>query len=569
VLRLFPALMALALLCSFSPPVARAEEGGDRPAPSPAAPADRQIRIVFGGDVTLSRHVALVVGQDGPEAPLEAVPELARADLAIVNLESVLATSGERNPEVDGVAPHYFRGRPELLGVLRAAGVDVVTTANTHTADYGTEALLEQGEHLDRMGILAPGSGANPTDACAPVYAEAGGLVVAILAFDTTQPAAGARPGRPGTCHVPLEPAAAMGVLGPLLEESRRQAHVVLVGAHWGADFERDPSEAKRELGRLLVEAGADAVLGSHAHLLQGIETHLGRPILHDAGNLLLHFDGAEEAGIFELTVGADGVHRVEFVPLVVETGRTRRPTPSEADALHATLERQSANLGTDVRDGSVVLGPERRNEPEEARSVAPVEPGPVPAPLEQPPADCVVDAVPRDAAITPIETGPLTLVGVRSRTPDAHWPGFIHVESFWTIQEPVDRPLLLMGRAGRGGAGSPGWAEEQEPCDWAWPVTRWEVGTVYRDVMLLRPSDGNLTPVGAVRKLAGVDSPAPIRLGVGDVDGAAAIGPIVDRASYGLPWLVAGSLIAAAAAIGIVLWKMRRRRAVRTGRIG
>jgi hypothetical protein len=354
-----------------------------------------------------------------------------------------------------------------------------------------------------------------------------------------------------------------MDELRPVLEEARKRAHVVLVGAHWGADFERAPTESKRELGRRLVEAGADAVLGSHAHLLQGIETHLDRPILHDAGNLLLHFDGPEEAGVFELTVGTDGVQRVDFVPLVVETGRTRRATASEADALRSTLARQSADLGTSMPDGSLILEPPPRAEPEQRVAVAPADPGPVPAPLERAPAGCVVEEVPADAAIEPIGAGLLTLVGVRSTSRDAHWPSFIEVESFWRIDEPVDRPVLLVGRAGEGGGdGTPGWAEEQEPCDWEWPVTRWEVGTVYRDVMLLRPAEGNLSPVGAVMKLTGVYSPAPIRLGVGDVDGLTAIGPIVDQVAYGLPWWVVGGIGAAgASAVVLVLVLVRRSR--------
>ncbi len=123
--------------------------------PPAAAPV-----VAFGGDVILGERQNALTGCSGPANALGGVPELAEADLAIVNLESVIATAGA--PVAKGTPfPFYFRGRPELLAVLVAAGIDVVCTANNHSGDFGTEALLEQVRLLDGMNFGHAGSGLN------------------------------------------------------------------------------------------------------------------------------------------------------------------------------------------------------------------------------------------------------------------------------------------------------------------------------------------------------------------------------------------------------------------------
>jgi hypothetical protein len=116
-------------------------------APPAAAPV-----VAFGGDVILGERQNALTACSGPANALGGVPELAEADLVIVNLESVIASAGA--PVAKGTPfPFYFRGRPELLAVLVAAGIDVVCTANNHSGDFGTEALLEQVRLLDGMNF--------------------------------------------------------------------------------------------------------------------------------------------------------------------------------------------------------------------------------------------------------------------------------------------------------------------------------------------------------------------------------------------------------------------------------
>ena len=237
--------------------------------------------VAFGGDVILGERQNALTAWSGPDSALGGVPELAEADLAIVNLESVVASTGAP-VEKETPFPFYFRGRPELIAVLAAAGIDVVCTANNHSGDFGAEALLEQSRLLDGMNFGHAGSGPNREAACAPVLRRAGDLVVAVFSVDSTMPSFAATAERPGTL---LSLAGRRG--GLATDSSRRgshsarqSAHIVLVGVHCGPDFELRPREQDVALGHAVIDAGADAVLGSSTHVLHGVEIYDGRPIL-------------------------------------------------------------------------------------------------------------------------------------------------------------------------------------------------------------------------------------------------------------------------------------------------
>jgi hypothetical protein len=535
---------------------------GRTSANEPAANSDT-VTIAVGGDVSLGREVNLVAARHGPATPLGPVHELQAADLAIVNLESVVAGGGERNPHLTTSLPRYFRARPETLGVLSEAGIDVVLTANSHAADYGRAALEEQHLLLQETGILGPGYGLDRATACAPVYVAVRELVIAIFAVDTVEPAVAAGPDSPGTCHLPLDEDAISAVHGPLLREARRLADVVLVGIHWGDDFESEPSAAKRDVGRLLIELGADGVLGTQAHVTQGVEIHDGRPIIHDAGNLLMHFQQPHDGAVFLLTVSSAGVERVQHVPLVAELGWTRRPTSHEATAIATTFANRSRHLGTAVAaDGSIELDAPPRPALMGQPATRDLTAGQAPQPLRHAPAECVAAAVAPGAQIEPRSVGPLTLVGMRASYEERLIPNFVSVESYWRVDEAPDRHLTLSGR-GVGSTDELVWFEEQEPCDWAWPTNRWEPGVIYRDVMYLHPSNAALSPFGLLQSATGMGSPIAVSVAVVDAEEVVAETPTLVEIAIGpTPWVFAP--LALVLPLLIVLgarWYLGRRR--------
>ncbi|WP_395320213.1 CapA family protein [Variovorax sp. UC74_104] len=309
--------------------------------------------VAWGGDVNLSRrqHYRLK-DLGGAHRMLGDIAALREADLRIVNLECVVATVGEQGVDKDETGPYYYRARPEMLTVLTEAGIGMVATANNHSGDYGPEALMEQHALLQVAGIAQAGTGRTLEAALRPAFRRAGGVRVALFSLDATQPSFAATATRAGAAWLPLEdPAAWTATLAPRIEAARREADVVLVAVHWGANLETEPSPAEIAVGHAIVDAGADAVLGTSAHVLQGIEIHKGRPILHDAGDLL--FDSVRndfaDSGVFTLKLSARGVEEVRFTPVGVGFGFSRQLEGDEARALSERFAAQCLALGTRI----------------------------------------------------------------------------------------------------------------------------------------------------------------------------------------------------------------------------
>lgn len=116
-----------------------------------------------------------------------------------------------------------------------------------------------------------------------------GDLKAAIFSVDATQHRFAATEDTAGSAYLSLSnPQAWLDMLAPRINDARKQAHVVLVAVHWGDNLRAEPSVDEVAVGHAIIEAGADAVLGASAHLLQAVEIYNGRPIIHDAGDLCL-----------------------------------------------------------------------------------------------------------------------------------------------------------------------------------------------------------------------------------------------------------------------------------------
>jgi poly-gamma-glutamate capsule biosynthesis protein CapA/YwtB (metallophosphatase superfamily) len=453
-----------------------------------------QAVVAFGGDVILGQSQNALTARDGPTRALGGVPELAEADLAIVNLEGVVANTGAPVAKGSGRQPFHFRGRPELLAVLAAAGIDVVATANNHSGDYGPEALLEQLRLLDGMNLGHVGSGPNREAAWRPALRRAGPLSVAVFAADATMAAFAATEDRPGNCYLSWDdPEAWRTAFAPRIAEARRAAHVVLVVVHCGVDFETQPRPREIALCRALVEAGADAVLNSSSHELQGIEIHRGRPIVYDAGNLLWNSSKRPAySAVFSLVStptasGGSGSRPSRRGTASVarcggtRAGRSWRPcTTARPRSVRRSSSRETTAWSSCRRRRSV--GPPTAPAPPAAPLRSP------PPPATAPPPGVVVAEVPAEARAEAVPFGPLVLVGVSVSPSELAEGAMLWIDTYWAIGAPIPDDLWL-AVAGRPCAPkAPDWEGDHEPCDWMWPTSRWVPGTIYHDRYGLRP---------------------------------------------------------------------------------
>jgi poly-gamma-glutamate capsule biosynthesis protein CapA/YwtB (metallophosphatase superfamily) len=253
--------------------------------------------ILAVGDVAPDRH-------DPNECFALIRDAIGAADLGFCQLETCLTDAGVRLPQ----ARHAVRGRPAIAAALRHANFDVVSFASNHCMDWGADSLLETIAHLDAQGLSVVGAGANIQAARRPVIRDLGGTQVAFLAYCSILPAAywaernraGCAPMRAWTHYEQIEldqPGTPcriqtyahhedLALLRDDIRAAREQADVVVVSMHWGIHFVPAViADYQREVGYAAIDAGADLILGHHAHILKGFELYRGRPIFYSLGN--------------------------------------------------------------------------------------------------------------------------------------------------------------------------------------------------------------------------------------------------------------------------------------------
>jgi poly-gamma-glutamate capsule biosynthesis protein CapA/YwtB (metallophosphatase superfamily) len=469
-------------------------EGPRAPTAATAPVAEEPTAVLaLGGDIGLGRRSNALVKQHGPLALLGALPELAAADLALANLETSVTLVASDGVDKGEVTPFYFRARPETLEALKASGVDVVGIANNHIGDYGPRGLEDTMAWLDHGGLAHVGAGATAAQACAPVLARAGGLVVAIFAIDATQPHFAALEGRPGTCFLPLrDPGAWRAMLEPAVRDARRAAHVVLVTAHWGDNLTQGPTPAIRTVARIAIEAGADAVVGSSAHRVHGLEIVHGRPVLYDLGNLA--FDASEQAGADHGLLAWMRIDRLGVVDLKL------RPVQPKGRTVHLEGSKLAAGLRL-LASRSIALGTRLElidNEARWARTGAVARPGPTETWQAEPsvlpsvdpePPGCRVAGPPPEARLpAPLSMGEVELVGARWSPTAMTERGLVILDTWWQVSGPLKPGEGFTYRVVKEDGSSvlaEGW---QEPCDWRLGADALRVGETVHDRAFLRP---------------------------------------------------------------------------------
>lgn len=288
------------------------------------ANAEPVVSIAFVGDILLDDTPGKVIksGRD-PFAPMASI--INAADIRVGNLECVVATTGTPEPD----KPFTFRAHPRTLSVLKRH-FDAVALANNHSGDYGPLAFAEMLDLLDQRGIAYFGGGRTLAAAHKPLIIERKGLRIALLGYDEFFPRSfEADFDKPGVAwsedeQVRLDIASARTIY---------HADLVIPVMHWGWEHEPKASERQRQLARVMIEAGADAVVGGHPHVTQDVEQYQGKPIIYSLGNFL--FDG------FDNEASNTGwVLRMELDRHGVRTWRTfstridREGTPHPAPAL-------------------------------------------------------------------------------------------------------------------------------------------------------------------------------------------------------------------------------------------
>lgn len=201
-----------------------------------------------------------------------------------------------------------MRGDPAIAGALRDAGFSVVSFAGNHCMDWGADAFQDTIDNLRAAQLAVVGVGGNIAQARKPVLIERDGVRIAFLAYSSILPMGywaeqnrpGCAPMRAFTIYEQIEhdqpgtPARIhtyphrddLRQLREDVAQAKARADVVLVSLHWGIHFvPAELADYQRDVAYAAIDAGADAILGHHAHILKGVEIHNDKPILYSLCN--------------------------------------------------------------------------------------------------------------------------------------------------------------------------------------------------------------------------------------------------------------------------------------------
>jgi len=253
------------------------------------------------------------------------------ADLAVANFE---------NPAPNRVRWHtkgtVFSADPALIEGLANAGIDYVSLANNHIRDAGAAGIIQTIANLAKQDIAVSGAGKDLATARKPAMLEAGGMTVAVLAYDAIAAYYHATAEKTGSA-----PLTASIVQADVKAARKAGADLVIVFPHWGTEYRSKPFAAQQRLARMIIDSGADMVIGNHAHWAAAMEVYGGKPIWYALGNFVFDQTWSEptmEGITLELTF-----HGAELVQARI------RP--------HIILDRAQPNFLDPAGDGKVVMG--------------------------------------------------------------------------------------------------------------------------------------------------------------------------------------------------------------------
>jgi len=281
------------------------------------APPLEPITLAFAGDTNYESVAGTAADRIRPFQEL-----LSSADFAMVNLETAITEGGTP------VGKEFtFRAPPSVLAGLQENGVDAVSMANNHGMDFGSTGLADSLEAKASSPIPVLGIGANEDEAFAPLVADVKGHKVSIIAAtqvldDSLLTAWTATDSQGGLASAKREER--------LVEEvtkARAASDIVVVFLHWGVERTTCPSDSQQSLAETLRDAGADVIVGSHAHRVLG-GGRLDDSVVHyGLGNFGFYAQGAEASttGVFTVTLRERRAESYQWHPGVI---RNRVPQP-------------------------------------------------------------------------------------------------------------------------------------------------------------------------------------------------------------------------------------------------
>lgn len=305
--------------------------------------------LLFAGDILFddSYTVMVTMRQRGSIRACfseETLREMEEADIFMLNNEFTYTDRGEPTPGKQ----FTFRAKPENAAMLHELGVDIVSLANNHAYDYGEISLLDSLTTLEGINMPYVGAGRNLSEASETVYFQAGNQKIAFISGTQIERSAppdtkGATENAPGVFRCMTEPE-----IYEKVAEAKENSDFVVVYIHWGTEKTDQLDWLQPQTAKALAQAGANLIIGDHAHVLQPLASVEGVPTIYSLGNYWFNSSTINTC-LVKVKVKDGEMQSFQFLPALQSGCYTRLLSGAEKEGVLAYMRSISGTVTIDA----------------------------------------------------------------------------------------------------------------------------------------------------------------------------------------------------------------------------
>lgn len=315
--------------------------------------SSKEVTLSFIGDVSLADDWYIMPKYDERGKKIygilseSVVDIMTSSDIMVANNEFTISNKGEKMPK----KYYTFRASPERLSIYEEMGVNLVTLANNHIYDYGETAFYDALDALEDYNIPYVGAGRNIEEAKLPFYYVINGYKIGFVNATRAEkfiltPEAKENSGGVLRCYDPT-------TFINVIEETKKNSDFVIALVHWGKEDSSELEQVQLETAPKYIDAGADLIVGTHAHTLQGIDFYNNKAVVYNIGDFIFNHE-TKDTGIFQLKIDNEGNFKYYFLSCYQKDKYTSLLTGDEQVRVLNKMRKLSPNI-TITNDGEII----------------------------------------------------------------------------------------------------------------------------------------------------------------------------------------------------------------------
>jgi poly-gamma-glutamate synthesis protein (capsule biosynthesis protein) len=310
------------------------------------------VTLFFTGDVMLGRGVDGILS-NGRNVFQNVEPSFKNSDGAIINLEGPFTTSSSNFKQ-----NIPLKANPNYAHVLKDNNIVVACLANNHIMDYGSKGLADTISSLKSSGVNYTGAGDNLEQATKLVYLNVKGRKITVLNFmdNKTFTEFSASEMAAATSNSSGYAPADWNTIKNRIDEAKNNSDATVVVFHYGNEYSTSPNTSQIELSHKCIDEGADMVIGSHAHVIQKVESYNGKPIFYSLGNFVFDQSNPNTHSSLMVEMQLVGNEAKVTVHPMVLVGSIPRPMDNTSGIQLLNKLKSQSSLNMTIEGGNGVL---------------------------------------------------------------------------------------------------------------------------------------------------------------------------------------------------------------------